>query len=858
MTVPESPMTGSSFPSPDLRHPPSSSRGRVVSTPLPLFLSDPSPSSLLPQLEQTRSGAKGKGNEVRAALILRLSLQWAIERADVDLLGWLLSLDDPWRSILDEEAQLMEDEDGWSPIGMMIQASCGRQEAEQGVRLLVSRWDLNVGPRGGRDRSAFGNKMSLTLAGWTPLHLAAMISTPPLVSFLLTRGASPHELTHRGLTPYDLISDIADRQEIAVLLDHAISAAPHAAEMQHSLSSARKAMLGKRRAKAVARLRRKDEDEKRHQVDLAREKWIQEMAAVVEVSPQMLIENEGQDEGAGLSHDSIVFSLSHLDRIYDILITGYPTQCCPVARRALPANALYLHAKFAYYQCDETWLEELIEGAVERIEQGVYGNMENLAYLAFWAYNSSLLLHLLRSDEGLRRACQEMELLDMMEELIHAIHVFIIRVTERRIDAVLDTALLDHETLEDFDDVRFEGDWNFFKSIRGRKAPPKAVDVFGTPSTDFVPSSPSLFGSLQNVANGSPFKSYRSHSSISDLDSADSSATAVAPPSKPLHVTRVLSAVLMVLQLYDINPIVTVQAFSQIFFWIASELFNRILARKKYICRSKAVQIKMNITVLQDWVRANGLPSRIATLHLEPVTQLLQWLQCSSQIRQFDTLIGTLQSLKALNPLQMRRAVRDYRYEVNEGKMTEECAQYLVQLQKDWEKRRLQSGPREVAKGTSIDALFDGSTSLADFIPQSGPECLGELLDSKFMLPFQLPTGKSLVATPPPNAVTSPTETRSILAWTIPDDSHLRQMPDDFIRWYKERKAQARRQEESIRPRKSPSTKRMADATPSPALRSSQSLEALRKSAKMTFEPVMLSHQRSESFELEVRTPQSP
>lgn len=62
--------------------------------------------------------------------------------------------------------------------------------------------------------------------------------------------------------------------------------------------------------------------------------------------------------------------------------------------------------------------------------------------------------------------------------------------------------------------------------------------------------------------------------------------------------------------------------------------------------------------------------------------------------------------MKNINPLQvfsvpslngsilnllckMRRAVRDYKYEVNEGRMTEECIQYLTQLQKDWERHRV-------------------------------------------------------------------------------------------------------------------------------------------------------------------------
>lgn len=46
----------------------------------------------------------------------------------------------------------------------------------------------------------------------------------------------------------------------------------------------------------------------------------------------------------------------------------------------------------------------------------------------------------------------------------------------------------------------------------------------------------------------------------------------------------------------------------------------------------------------------------------------------------------------------MRRAVRDYKYEVNEGRMTEECTQYLAQLQKDWERHRVKLGVEALRK----------------------------------------------------------------------------------------------------------------------------------------------------------------
>jgi len=50
----------------------------------------------------------------------------------------------------------------------------------------------------------------------------------------------------------------------------------------------------------------------------------------------------------------------------------------------------------------------------------------------------------------------------------------------------------------------------------------------------------------------------------------------------------------------------------------------------------------------------------------------------------------------------MRRAIRDYRYEVNEGRMTEECIQYLTQLQKDWERHRVKLGVEALRKEVRV------------------------------------------------------------------------------------------------------------------------------------------------------------
>jgi len=446
------------------------------------------------------------------------------------------------------------------------------------------------------------------------------------------------------------------------------------------------------------------------------------------------------------------------------------------------------------------------------------------------------------------------ELMRMIEEMISAIHgrstqtwwddqadmaVFVIRLTEQRIDEILGAAILDYETLEEVSDVRFEGEWNLFGRgltlKKKRDTIPRAGSIFangnGTPDRSSLPSAASIFGS---VKEGSPFRTPIRQQSTQNLRSSARNGNVESPSTplatenaiEPTRVTEILSGILLVLQLYEINPAIIVQAFSQAFLWIAGELFNRILSRKQYLCRSKAVQITMNITVLNDWVRANGLPAKTSTKHLEPLSQLLQWLQCLSGISDFDSLIITMQNMKSLNPLQLRRAVRDYKYEVGETRMTDECAQYLVQLQKDWEKRRGQIGAAHMRQaslghgsenaGISIDSLLDGTTHLAEWTPQSAPECLGELLDNRFMIPFVLPTDpKYLVAMPPFDIAfhalashspfitddsTNSSRPASRSSWSssrplgfrLPSHRGIRRLPRDFFSWLKDKEAEHR------------------------------------------------------------------
>lgn len=67
----------------------------------------------------------------------------------------------------------------------------------------------------------------------------------------------------------------------------------------------------------------------------------------------------------------LVFSPDRLPEIFDSLITNFPTY----VQNAQPANSLYMLARFACINCDDTWLEDLILGAADVIEETVFVGM---------------------------------------------------------------------------------------------------------------------------------------------------------------------------------------------------------------------------------------------------------------------------------------------------------------------------------------------------------------------------------------------------------------------------------------------------------------------------------------------------
>lgn len=375
----------------------SSSYHRIDITPGPdLHPIYPSPSTLAPLLE-----SYSDLDSTQKVELVTHSLGRACLFGDLPLLSFLFS--DPQSQALVDLG--ITDEDGLGLISLTILGfgleSDRDVEREECIRLLVSE---------GADVNHQDN------AGWTALHHAALVSPPTLVAFLLTHGCSPFSETIRGLTPLDIVtahSTMPGRQDVALLLGEAMRG--------EGWTGGRMEEQRRQLERSAARQRR-------------RERVREDVGKVLSIAPQWWGDDEWQaiasesdeDESEGEETvltpsfqytNMLVFSPPALPEIFQSLIINFT----PSIRNSEPANALYMLARFACLACDSSWLEDLIIGATDAIEETFFSRSEDFPCLVFWLYNATAWLHLMRCDDSINEACELLGSFVLIEEVINSV-----------------------------------------------------------------------------------------------------------------------------------------------------------------------------------------------------------------------------------------------------------------------------------------------------------------------------------------------------------------------------------------------------------------------------------------------------
>ncbi|KAK5660731.1 hypothetical protein OQA88_12096 [Cercophora sp. LCS_1] len=560
---------------------------------------------------------------------------------------------------------------------------------------------------------------------WSALMWAMTNRHKGIAKLLLDNGASPEAKTSSGRTAFDFVAPDSDMSFYLNSSGYGIGSVGATDDFYNPGFSQDR--FEEELAENEMRRRMMMESARDLEVDIGN------MGIDDQPEPPDEFEEEQQEfDWSRCLHDQMfVFQENDLDRILDIVITNMTPQRSP-SQKPVPANMIFLGARYAHYHSSPDLLAKLLITAMDKINDVVEKYQWDMTILAFWISNATLLLHYLKKDAGLVEATTEFQA--QLAELVNEIFILIVRDAERRLDKVLDAAMLDHETIPGFEDITFQNEWKIFKRKKEVKEEPL--------EKRYRPPSPKQR----------------------------------AKPS-PRNVTSLLSSTLFVLDLYDIHSVITAQIVSQLIYWLGAELFNRIMSNRKYLARTKAMQIRMNISTLEDWARTNNRQPEhyeggemktsgettidAARRHLAPVIQLLQWLQCFSSLGADDleALVGTLQQLRALTPQQLIHSATHYRSEVGEKGLPKSAMKYLIAIQKEAALRRERNRQAQSPKGKSGGDSAPTTPAKKAANGGNGPDTpvsiqtpgfeetededeapANLLLDPALMLPFTLPS----------------------------------------------------------------------------------------------------------------------
>ncbi|KAG0354478.1 hypothetical protein BGZ54_001627 [Gamsiella multidivaricata] len=607
---------------------------------------------------------------------------------------------DNFRDWIDLEAQ---DEDGTTPL---IYAACFGH-TEIAFMLLEAGAQVDA-----RDKF-----------GWTALVWATNNKHENIVRLLLEMGASTSAQTAKGHTIVDFLRhDPNDNTKIVQIFQEPgrrDSVSSNGSLFRTNNSSLGDDLFYQSGIEGFEEIMA--ENERRYRMAMESANAFEVDMADLSLADQPELDDEGEfDWERCLPDQMFVFSSKDIKHIIETTVTAMEPGRSR-AHRPIPAYVLFLAARFAHYFSSQELLDELLEATSASIHTVTKNKPEDMTLTAYWISNTSVLLHFLRKDPGLSQASAlhqlkiEAMLLDMIQ--------MIVLDAERRIERILEPAMLDHDTIVGMDEVKFQSDWAFLWRGSMSKASTKGngnsnnntVSKRSSSSLSPNPGSAATFGdSTSNPNSTSPSAKPRP---LTRTSSQSMLPLTKRPPSprqrriSPRTITTMLSSLLFVMQTYDIHPDIIHYVIAQLLHYVSNEVFNRMMANKKMLSRSKALQTRLNLSILEDWIRMNHLPAKLMD-QFEPLIQLLQLLQVLSLQEDFATWIETLKKLELLNPIQVKRVVSAYRFEVNEPRLNEEITQYVLQVASDTEKMvRRQMMDRKRERPLTMMSLVDPETA---------------------------------------------------------------------------------------------------------------------------------------------------
>ncbi|OZJ06610.1 hypothetical protein BZG36_00449 [Bifiguratus adelaidae] len=383
----------------------------------------------------------------------------------------------------------------------------------------------------------------------------------------------------------------------------------------------------------------------------------------------------------------------------------------------LPANAVFLACRYAHHFAGLQLLEQLLEGFTRQVKNLVKSaSSPSLKTSCLWLCNASQLLYYLRRDPALMESTvpHQINITELIPEICVSIFCTVRGMLER--DTTLQSSMIDFE------------------------APEQPVVPHAATTTSKVEEPKDKSGSIfKRWGRSKPSRADSPQekdwtSSDSRPTTSDRTEEAAWEPYNASRVISVLTHVKDILNHYYIHPAIQNQLFTQLTYYIDARLFNIIISDPKFLSREKSLQIRMNLEVLEDWLRHNDSPSNISSptssygrkspdiVQLVPLHQLLKLLTMIPSMSHLGhgQIMAQLLEYEELNPTQVLTCATQYNYDDGEARLSKATTQAIH----EWAEALTASTP----KGShDMDRLRD--TTL--WLPFSVPTSVNELYVAK-------------------------------------------------------------------------------------------------------------------------------
>lgn len=261
----------------------------------------------------------------------------------------------------------------------------------------------------------------------------------------------------------------------------------------------------------------------------------------------------------------------------------------------LPAYIIFMCVRHADYINNDEKIRSFLTLIINAIRRLIKKRYEDLDTSVVWLVNTCRLLHSLKQYSGEKTFQEEntpkqneqclrnfdlSEYRQVLSDIAVWIYQAVIKFMEERVQQLIVTAVLEHEAIS------------------------------------------GLSSHKQPVGQSGRARSGSTRDTTSPVD----------PQEAIAHLLRELTIFHQVLQLYGVDPPLIAQAFRQVFYYICACALNNLLLRKEMCHWSKGIQIRYNISHLEQWVRdqhIHGQDTMSASIAdtLQPIIQAAQLLQ---------------------------------------------------------------------------------------------------------------------------------------------------------------------------------------------------------------------------------------